>query len=338
MSRHRLKIYVAITVVLAAVILLWWTLSTWFGSKTTEAPVTNVVSAEKVIRDPLNGQKLSEPFHDFLVAVMLDNGYDVRPQYGLSKADIIYEALAESNITRLMAIYHGQDKADKVGPVRSARPYFLDWAEEYQSVYMHVGGSPDALQFIDKKNIENVDQIGAGEIYFWRDAKLRAPHNVFTSSANWLRVAELRALPKTGQIFAVWNFAENTSTDTSNIKNLAIDYNDIYKVEWRYNQNLGFYQRWQGEEKFVYDDGEQARADNVLVQIAPSKTLDDLGRRAIDTRKGGAVLLFNKFGVQSGYWQRDSRTLYFNDKNEELKFVPGKTWVQVVDSLDLVKY
>lgn len=339
MINHKLKIHGAITVVIAAVILIGLALF-----NLAQRPIPAALEPKKetapllVARNPLNGQPLRGEEKFFPVAVMLDNAFDVRPQYGLAQADIVYEALAESNITRLMAIYASNAKVDKVGPVRSARAYFADWAQEYQGAYLHVGGSPDILERMAYYNLADVDQIGAGEIYFWRDKNLKAPHNVLTSDNNWLRVGELRGLPKTGEIFTPWHFTEATSTNRAEIKDLIINYKDVYKVEWRYNEKLAVYERWQGGEKFLYNTGDQARANNIIVQVAPSKVVDNLGRREIDSRKGGKVYIFNALGVQTGVWQKDSRTLFFHDNKEELKLLPGKTWVQVVDNKDLVEY
>lgn len=342
MLTHRSKIYVAITVVLAAVILIG--LAIFNLIKPPAVPVVeqkNEIPLVELQRSSLNGQPIGvggEANDFFPIAVMIDNGFNVRPQYGLAQADIIYEALAESNITRIMAIYSSATTADKIGPVRSAREYFADWAAEYNAIYMHVGGSPQALALLPKLSLENVDQIGAGEIYFWRDKNLKAPHNVLTSDTNWLRVGELRGLPRDDEVFKPWNFVEASSTERASIKDVVINYNDIYKVEWKYNDKPGVYERWQGGDKFIYDSGDQAEADNIIVQIVPSKVVDTLGRREMNTKKGGAVLIFNKLGVQTGTWQNDGRTLFYNDKKEELKLVPGKTWVQMVDSKDLVKY
>lgn len=339
MFNHRSKIYAAITVVIAAVILIGVALFNL--AQKPKAPVAEIskeIPPLVVNRNPLNGQPLGIAEKFFPVAVMLDNAFDVRPQYGLAPADIVYEALAESNITRLMAIYASNAKADKVGPVRSARAYFADWAQEYGGAYLHVGGSPEVLERMSDYNLEDVDQVGAGEIYFWRDKNLKAPHNVLTSDSNWLRAGELRGLSKTREISRPWNFTTVTSTNRADIKDLTINYNDIYKVEWRYNDKLDVYERWQGGEKFLYDSGDQARANNIIVPVAPSKVVDTLGRREIDTRKGGKVYIFNALGVQAGQWQKDSRTLFFNDNKEELKLLPGKTWVQVVDKTEDIQY
>jgi hypothetical protein len=344
MSRHH-KIYLAITVILVAVILLLIGLLKGFApSKLVNTNDNQVVASSTTsIIHPLSGIVETDFAPFFPIAVMIDNAYNIRPQTGLEQADIIYEALAESHITRLLAIFDSQKIVEKVGPIRSARPYFMDWAEEYAGLYMHVGGSPQALSKIQDYNFINIDQIGAGEIYFWRDQKLKAPSNVFTSNANWLRAGEMKAAKKistSSSAALAWNFVAPAAT-TSTVANqeISIDYSvDFYKVEWRYSDTLGAYQRWQNNEKFIYSNGQQALAHNVIIQIAPS-SLVDTERRSIDTTKGGQVFIFNSLGKQEGQWKYvNGRTRFMSIDGSELKLVSGKTWIQIVDDLEQIKF
>jgi len=230
MISHHSKIYIAVTVIIVAVILLGIGIFNLVSSG-KKSPVSE--PEEKVeqgvnYRHPLSGQPVEAPVENFFaVAIMFDNAYDSRPQYGLDQADIVYEALAEGNITRIMGIFDSQKNIEKIGPVRSARLYFMDMAGEYGGVYMHVGGAPNALAKRGAYSFSDVDQIGAGEIYFWRDNDLSAPHNVFTSSANWLRAGDIKEVPKFS-INRNWNF---TVGENATITDLTIDYNGPYKVD-----------------------------------------------------------------------------------------------------------
>lgn len=343
LSRYH-KIYLAITVIIVAVILLLVGLFKGLLSKpkifisNTNQPVAS--STEKIVH-PLAGI-VAEDFSPFFpVAIMIDNAYNIRPQTGLDQADIIYEALAESHITRLLAIFDSQKIVAKVGPIRSARPYFMDWAEEYNGLYLHVGGSPQALANINDHNFINIDQIGAGETYFWRDQKLKAPSNVFSSNTNWLRAGEMKTVKKisTSSSALAWNFVDLPLVVATTSQQIIIDYSvDFYKVAWRYNEALSAYQRWQNNEKFIYDTGEQAIAQNVIIQVAPS-SLIDIERRSINTAKGGKVIIFNNFGKQEGQWKYiNGRTRFMAEDGSQLKLVSGKTWVQIVDSLEQLSF
>lgn len=294
---------------------------------------------ESGLRHPLSGQAITQADFDFFpVSVMIDNGYDIPYSAGLDKAHIIYEALAESNITRLLAIFDSQVQATRIGPVRSARNYFMDWAEEYQGVYLHVGGSPQALGVIDDYDFVHIDQIGAGQIYFWRDENLDAPHNVFTAANNISRLKEWKQIATTTVDFLAWNFVDITDDISIEPPNLTVDFSsEHYQVDWKYNQTLKTYQRWRNQEKQISDNGEQLKADNIIIQVAPS-TLLDAERRSIDTEAGGEVVIYNRFGKNTGTWKKiDNRTQFFKADNQEIDLVPGQTWVEIVDSLEQIK-
>jgi hypothetical protein len=117
------------------------------------------------------------------IAVMIENAAfgGVRPQAGLSYAQIVYEVVVEGGITRFMAIYAG-DMPDVIGPVRSARPTYLEFAAEYDALYGHAGGSPEALQAISGLQVKDLSALAADSRFFYRDGSKVAPHNLFTSS------------------------------------------------------------------------------------------------------------------------------------------------------------
>lgn len=347
LSRQR-KIYLAITVIVLAVILILAGLTKLFFAsrqKTVDNQLltTNTTSTQNSLRHPLNGQLVSnENWSYFPVAIMIDNSYTVRPQAGLAQADIIYEALAESNITRLLAIFDKNNSIEKVGPVRSARSYFMDWAEEYGGIYMHVGGSPQALAGIKKYNFTNVDQIGSGEIYFWRDQKLKMPNNVFTSVTNWLRAGEIKEVETStasSSINILWHYVDTPEALETAKPEITIRYSeDFYKANWRFNNVLQQYQRWQDDEKFSFDTGDQAAFSNVIVQVVDSQLID-IERRSMDTQKGGKVYIFNALGQQSGQWKYiNNRTRFFNEQGtEQLKLLPGHTWVQIIKDENILE-
>jgi hypothetical protein len=322
-----------------AVILLGLAVQNFFDPRIVKEnkPVVTEEQTDNSIKHPLSGEILAEEADFFAIAVMIDNAYDVRPQYGLAEADIIYEALAESHITRLIAIFDSQKDIDKIGPVRSARNYYMDWVEEYNGVYMHVGGSPQALSVIDDYDFVNIDQIGSGEIYFWRDNNFDAPHNVFTSDSNWLRVGEMKEPNKVKQSIA-WNFvdvpAEALEETPERIDFIVNFGSETYRVDWKFNDKIDAYQRWQGGEKFLHSTGEQAKVDNVIVQVVDSHLIDE-ERRGMDTQKGGKVFVLNVFGLQQGEWKvEDGRTRFYDANNEEIKLVSGKTWVEIINDED----
>ena len=334
MPSSKAKIYSSVTVIVVAVILVFVGLAN-LPKPNAQQVVEDVVVEEKVdiIRHPLNGQVWTDNHREFFaIGVMLDNAYNINEQPGLERADIVYEALVEGPITRLLAIFDSNQRLDKIGPVRSARPYFLDWVEEYNGVYMHVGGSPQALDSIDDYDFVNIDQIGAGEVYFWRDNDMPMPANVFTSNSNWLRVGEIKEVPTLDRDkFVTWNFVdEDVSED---IKNISLDFSsNSFQVDWKYNTLKEQYQRWQGDVKHSYATGEQIAASNVVVLVADD-WLIDAERRNMNTEDGGLAFIFNKYGQQDGVWLvEDGRTLFFDKDGNALKINPGQTWIEVINT------
>ncbi len=328
MISSRIKIYLIITAFCLAVILL----ALYFIPKQdNNIIIEEEVKQEDILRHPLNGN-IIESIDLFPIVIAIDNSYDIWPQHGLNKADIVYEALVEGNITRLLAVFDSNTEIDKIGPVRSARGYFMDWAEEYSGIYMHVGGSPQALSDVHTYNFIDINQIGAGEIYFWRDNKLYPPHNVFTSSANYLRAGELKEVDNITT--STLNFIDKEVKDNI-IENIKINFsNEYYLVEWVYNNTLDVYQRYQGDEKFIYNTGEQVIADNIIIQIVDSYYIDQ-ERRGMRTKQGGEVYIFNSLGKQEGEWKIvDNTTRYYTEEGEELNLVPGKTWIEIIDSTE----
>jgi hypothetical protein len=129
-----------------------------------------------------------------LQAVMIDNHPAAYPQIGLNKAPLVFEALAEFGITRYMAVFAPgvSAEASAIGPVRSARAYFVEWAMGLDAVYAHAGGSPDGLELAQSAiEIVNADALSkAMGGYFRRDGSRRSPHNLFTDSAQLARITE----------------------------------------------------------------------------------------------------------------------------------------------------
>src|SRR5690606_32031716 len=148
-----------------------------------EAPVLPQPGPGEVLH-PLTGYPVAAGLLErrpFLVSI--DNHPRARPQYGLSRADLVYEVPAEGGVTRFAALFWAGE-ADQIGPVRSSRPYFLDLALEWQAAFLHAGGSPQHYEQIDKLPIPDIDDIrgGAGGGVFWRGDDRNPPHNLYTSS------------------------------------------------------------------------------------------------------------------------------------------------------------
>lgn len=267
------------------------------------------------------------------VAIMIENLVTVRPQSGLDQANLVYEALVEGGITRFMALYAVTQPLEAVGPVRSARPYYLDWVKEYNALYGHVGGSPQAMSLISTYDVFNLDQFYDSR-YYWRDKERAAPHNVYTASKFLVFALRDKKAPAEGN-YEAYKFKEDLSLEKrpSEEKSLTIDYSSYsYKVEYKYDREKNVYLRSQGGKPFESQDASQIAAKNVVIQYVKT-SLADGERLAMETIGTGQAIVFQDGQGQVGTWTkegRNRRTKFYNDQGEEIEFNAGQTWIQVV--------
>ncbi|HBU07020.1 MAG TPA: hypothetical protein DEB09_02960 [Candidatus Magasanikbacteria bacterium] len=283
-----------------------------------------------------------------LVAVMIENHSEARPQSGLVDASIVYEAPVEANYTRFLAIYPADMIVKKIGPVRSARPYYLDWLGEYGTpMYMHVGGSPEALDIIKARNIFDLNEFYRGW-YYWRSEDRSAPHNAYTSNELWGKAVGVYGEENyLNDIYGGWKFGttieqQNNRTTQDLVEEITVSFlPPVYEAVWKYSSTTNQYERYQMNKPHVDQDGRQIVADNVIVQKVQAKVLDEIGRQEITTVGKGDLLVFKNGEVITGYWQKNSsssRTKFFDNNGEEIKLNSGKIWVEVVSQMNSLSF
>lgn len=272
-------------------------------------------------KSPLTGLTLENPVP--LMAVMIENHKDARPQSGLLNADLVYEAQAEGGITRFMAIYHSRT-ASVLGPVRSARKYFVEWAREWGAAYAHCGGSPDGLATIKRLGLIDLDDMsGPG---FWRDKSRRSPHNLYTSIANLSeRLGERRpAEPQQRWQFGSW--ADQPS------KGLEIDFGYGYRVAYEYKDH-SYVRSMNGAPHTDRETGQVIAPANIIVQFVKSEIMDEELRLKMDTVGSGKALFLIAGRYCEGKWTKaddESPTQFTTAEGQELTLAPGQTWIEVV--------
>jgi hypothetical protein len=294
------------------------------------------ISAVKYING-LDGKAVTKKADSVLqvVGVMIDNHPDARPESGVSKAKIVYEAPVEGGMTRYLAIFDSKQVVAEVGPVRSARAYFLDWLQEYgNGLYMHSGGSPEALGLIKTRKIFDANEFFRGE-YFWRDSVRVAPHNLYTNSENWGKIISQYGKNSLFTADKAWQYSKLVGQTIGKKGGLKIPFSDDYAVTWTYDVKALNYSRSLNGVKEVDKDGSEVRARNILVQITSVQDVanDDKGRQAITTVGSGDAIILKKGGVTYGTWKKSSltgRTRFYDKNKKEVVLIPGNTWVEVV--------
>lgn len=280
-----------------------------------------------------------------VIGIMIENHPDSRSQmHGLGKASIVYEALAEGGITRFLAFFSYQD-LDWVGPVRSARPYYVRIAEEYADAYAHAGGSDSALEIISNSDLINLEGLYYEELgkYFYRDRNYFAPHNLF---ANLIELKSLVAEKKSNRIEpeSFFDFGEiNVRPDLklASTINVKFSYHQ-FEVDYKYDPITKKYQRFlAGQPHIDHIDNQQIAASNVLIFKVPYEVIDDYGRLKYYLMGKGPLWLFRSGVLITGNWQKDSgsmRMMFFDEKGKNLPFERGQIWVGLIEDVDRLNW
>jgi len=373
---HARKETVLVAVLVFLVLVVMLKLAPWRKPKVTEVAKVAEVAA---VRRGLDGVlvepgKEKSPF----AGVMVENMVEAQPISGLADANLVFEALTEANITRFLAYFvlpppppqSSPIKVEEVdgnppppvggargggdieiGPVRSARPYYLDWASEFDTLYGHVGSSPVAYDMLRKQGVEGVhdlDQWYKSE-YFRRVTSRPAPHNVLTSS-ELLRKAYDDIFGSSASAAAEaelpnidpWKFKGDASPDVrGNVSDIKIGYAAPYNVEWLYDKARNSYTRmqWGGVHKDA--QGREIVTKNIAVAFEEMKVLDDLGRKQFTTIGEGKGLVFQDGRVSVGTWKKPSareRMRFYDAQGNEIEFNGGTTWIEIVPTGYNVSY
>lgn len=265
----------------------------------------------------------------YSIALILDNNPITRPVKALNKASLVYELPIEGGSTRYLAILSSDTEVNKVGPIRSARPYFIDLAIDSSALLVHCGGSNEALSKIRQERLFSMNEFFLGD-YFWRDKNIAAPHNIFTKTEHWLKYLERVGLSEVNQ--SAWLFDDDfrLSEDKREIEAISISYSKNYQSNWIFSadDNLFILENYPGEDIIS--------AKNIILLKTSSQVLDEVGRLKIDLIGRGEAILCQKSFCSDIYWQKDSlnnRLRFYNKDDSEISFLPGTTWIHVIAAL-----
>jgi hypothetical protein len=275
----------------------------------------------------------------WLYAVMIDQSPEARPQYGLGNASVVYETLAEGGIPRIMALFARRTVA-RIGPIRSVRPYFADFAAEYRAAIAHAGGSPDGLREIDRVRIRSINALqGLSARAFYRAGGYVSTHNLFTTGALIERELKRVGLARRHPAYASWRFASDPplSKRPKRGNSLTVDFRSgaAFVASYAYNRRTNAFERSTGG--VPHRDGPRGgvlAAKNVLVLLVPKeRLLDRKGRIGLTvTGRGRGILLKNGRAV-TVRWRKSSpshRTEITTEDGDPVTFTRGSIWIEIV--------
>lgn len=288
---------------------------------------------------PLDGTEVDKALaHRRPFAVMVENHPDARPQAGLSSAANVWESMTEGGITRFMAVFGPRD-AEKIGPVRSARPYFIAWASGYQALYAHAGGSQAGLALLGStKNVVDMPHAAA---YFHREPRpgIASEHTLFTSSKDLYAYAISRKVATDTQDFAAFKFQDDLAVEKRPAAaSISIKFSSAsYDVKWEYDKEKNAYKRsLAGNPHKDKNTGEQIVTKNVVTlnidRRYDSNTNHGKGEWFMTTEGQGKAVLYRDGQKIAATWKKPSQgemLKLYSDTGEELAFNRGQIWFEV---------
>lgn len=271
------------------------------------------------------------------IAVMIDNVGDAIPQTGLNEAMLVYEVYVEGGLTRFLAVFKGAD-VETIGPVRSARPVFIDYALENDSIFVHYGGSPRALKDVASLKINNANGVDSPGNVFWRTKKKKAPHNALTNIERIMEWADKKEYKKTSKERTVLNYVVEPVTLENGIDATSIDIPySASKLKYKYNAETGLYERYRANKQCKdWLTGEVFATKNIIITIADNYSTDEengYGRQEvknIGTKDGYYITNGKAIKITCEKKTRAGKTVYKDLDGNELEVNDGNTYIQLV--------
>ncbi len=297
--------------------------------------------APVVITSKLTGAVVEQALSERNVTgIMIENSIDARPQSGLVDAGVVFEAIAEGGITRFLALFQ-EAQPDYIGPIRSARPYYVRWASGFDAGYVHSGGSGEALALISTLSVKDMDHGKVGKGSFDRVTNRFAPHNVYTSMARLdaLRTSlgypasnfegfERIAPPKEGEAVKSQGTGEKASS-------IAFDISSTnYNTSYTYVAETNSYNRVMAGRPHTDERSGKQISPTVVIALEATYGIHGDGVHSVYGNIGtGEVTVFQNGEVIHGTWSKPSDTAPLKFKTasgEPLLLQPGQTWITAI--------
>lgn len=308
----------------------------------TPVPTPTVDPHAGKVQSSLTGEWVSEKVEAKRpYAVMINNiEYAFKHQRGTSKADIMYEALAEGGITRMMAIYQDPSKVKKIGSVRSARHYYVQFAKEWNAIYCHFGHTKYATEKIKKLKVDNLSGLsGIGTLVYERDSSISAPHNVFTSGkklqkgAKKLKYSMKQNPDKVAEHFTFYE--EDTEPTTGDAAgNITLPFSNYSTCKLKYSTKKRTYLKYEyGQKHMDTYYKKQLAFKNVIIQLVDESDIDHNGYQTMKlSNNSGKGYYISDAKAQKITWERKesgNQMVYRSSNGNVLTINPGKTYIAV---------
>jgi len=295
-----------------------------------------VVTEEEVLpfMAPFTGIGSEKELTQRPILVTINNHPLARPQSGIAKADVVYEMLAEGNVTRFLAVYQSEIP-EKIGPVRSARDYFVDIAKGLDAFFIAHGYSPDAQKMLSSRVVDNINGMQYDGILFERSRERKAPHNSYISKDNVLAGAEkVKASMEISKIprFSFFDSFEGIKIGNP-VSNFSIHYGagSTFENEYTYISDEGLYERETAGVLTIDKETDEAiKIANIICMEIPHKVIDSSGRLQLSLNDGGRAYIFQAGIMKEIEWENIDGVLMPMENGVPAKLVPGQTWISFI--------
>lgn len=290
-----------------------------------------IMNSEKPKIQVIDEESKSRPY-----AVMINNLSVARKYHsGLQDAYLVYEMIVEGGITRFLAIFQDTNTS-VIGPIRSARPYYLDYVMEHDAYFVHWGFSEEAKKDIKTYGIQNLNGLYQDR-YFWKDRTLpvATEHTAFTSMEKLkqgIHDSSYRNIRKGNFLFS-YSSEEVNLEEGSTANVIEIPYSNSSVTSYRYNQETKLYERFVNQEPHVdYVTKKQYTAKNIITYQVKNTSIDSYGRQKLDTvSKGEGYYITNGVAKKIMFEKtsRSGKTKYTYLDGTEVVLNDGNTWIQI---------
>lgn len=274
-----------------------------------------------------------------VTGIMIENSPDARPQSGLKDAGVVFEAIAEGGITRFLALFQ-EAQPDYIGPVRSVRPYYLDWLQGFDAPIAHAGGSSDGLAKIKTDKVRDLDQFANAGAYMRVNNRV-APHNLYTTMAKLDELNKSKGF--TSSTFEGFARKEEKANPTPTAKSIDFSISSaLYSVHYDYDGASNSYKRVLGGKPHTdLKSNEQLSPKVVIANVMTYTAAYNGVNSQYGTIGSGKAYIFQDGVVTEGSWSKSSsksQMVWKDAQGNVIKLNPGQTWVTAVNNNGSVTY
>ena len=274
------------------------------------------------------------------IAAMINNVGAALPHRGLSKADIVYEVVVEGGITRLLAVFGNAKNIPYVGPIRSSRHYYVDFALPYNAIYLHFGGSPAGYDRIKSTGIDNIDGMNYSRDFYQDKARANSKgkeHSYFVSADEFYPIMEMAGYEIKGETKAPFDFYDTEYfPENKDANEVFASFSGAASSTFTYDKSTGLYfKKRNGTDHIDADTGAVLNYKNILVLFTSIGSYNgEALRREVALNSGKGYYVTNG-GSEEISWKKGASANQFvftNANGENLKVNTGKTYICIIST------